>query len=82
MLCVLSGNNWNNGSNAGPWSVNLNNNRTNTNTNYGFSSDSNPHLKHQDNGETGVEGGGFLTKSKPCKYPLSGSYSERQWVTQ
>lgn len=42
MLCPISGMNWNNGTNAGPWAVNLNNNRTNSNDNVGFCADSIP----------------------------------------
>ncbi len=37
--------NWNNGSNAGVWGLNLNNNRTNSNNNVGFRADSFLHLK-------------------------------------
>lgn len=33
---ALRGGNWNNGSNAGVFAVNLNNDRTNTNSNIGF----------------------------------------------
>ena len=40
MLAPISGGNWNNSSNAGVWSLNLNNNRTNSNNNVGFRSDS------------------------------------------
>ncbi|NCU26597.1 hypothetical protein EOM86_07740 [Candidatus Nomurabacteria bacterium] len=36
MLCLISGGNWNNTSNAGVWALNLNNNRTNSNNNVGF----------------------------------------------
>lgn len=35
MMCMISGGNWNNTSNAGLWSMNLNNNRTNSNDNVG-----------------------------------------------
>lgn len=42
MLCVISGGNWNNGSNAGAWSLNLNNVRGNSNNNVGFRADSSP----------------------------------------
>lgn len=42
MLCVISGGNWNNSSNAGAWNANLNNNRTNANNNVGFRADSAP----------------------------------------
>lgn len=35
MLCPISGGNWNNGSNAGVWALNLNNARSNSNTNVG-----------------------------------------------
>lgn len=46
MCCVNSGGNWNNGSNAGVWAVNLNNSRSNSNNNYGFRSDSLPFAPH------------------------------------
>ena len=42
MLCVISGGNWNNGSNAGVWALNLNNVRGNSNNNVGFRADSLP----------------------------------------
>lgn len=42
MLCVISGGNWNNGSNAGVWALNLNNVRGNSNNNVGFRADSMP----------------------------------------
>ena len=32
-LCPLRSANWNNGTNAGVWNLNLNNNRTNSNNN-------------------------------------------------
>ena len=35
MLCPISGGNWNNGSNAGVWALNLNNVRGNSNSNVG-----------------------------------------------
>jgi hypothetical protein len=39
-MCPILGGNWNNGTNAGVWNLNLNNVRTNSNTNVGFRSDS------------------------------------------
>ena len=42
MLCLQSGANWNNGSNAGVWASNWNNTRTNSNNNVGFRADSIP----------------------------------------
>jgi hypothetical protein len=42
MLCVISGGTWNNGSNAGVWTLNLNNVRGNSNNNVGFRADSLP----------------------------------------
>jgi len=42
MLCVISGGNWNNGGNAGVWTLNLNNVRGNSNNNIGFRADSLP----------------------------------------
>ena len=44
MLCVLSGGNWNNSSNAGVWSRNLSNSRANSNNNSGCVPDSLPCL--------------------------------------
>ncbi|NCC35269.1 MAG: hypothetical protein EOM24_25150 [Chloroflexia bacterium] len=35
-MCLISGGNWNNTSNAGVWALNLNNNRTNSNDNVGL----------------------------------------------
>jgi hypothetical protein len=35
-MCLISGGNWNNTSNAGVWNLNLNNNRTNSNANIGL----------------------------------------------
>lgn len=35
MLCPISGSNWNDGSNAGVWALNLNNARSNSNNNVG-----------------------------------------------
>ncbi|MEN9923925.1 MAG: hypothetical protein RL268_51 [Pseudomonadota bacterium] len=46
MLCVISGGNWNNGSNAGVWALNLNNVRGNSNNNVGFRADSLPATPH------------------------------------
>lgn len=39
-MCPISGGNWNNGSDAGVWALNLNNVRANSNNNVGFRSDS------------------------------------------
>lgn len=46
MLCAISGGNWNNGSNAGVWTLNLNNVRGNSNNNVGFRADSLPGRPH------------------------------------
>ncbi len=35
-MCLISGGNWNNTTNAGVWYLNMNNNRTNSNNNVGF----------------------------------------------
>lgn len=40
MLCLQSGANWNNESNAGVWASNWNNDRNNSNNNSGFRVDS------------------------------------------
>lgn len=77
MLCLLSGMNWTNTSNAGVWSVNLNNNRANSNTNMGFCADSIPPetLKR----DTGNEGDGFRPLAKSLYCTLFGSLGEDQW---
>lgn len=46
-MCLISSLNWNNGSNAGVWGLNLNNNRTNSNNNVGFRADCFFRLKAQ-----------------------------------
>ncbi len=76
MLCPISGINWNNGSIAGVWSVNLNNNRTNSNTNVGVRADSTAPRTQQREG--GDEGGGFRPCAKSAAISLSGSNDERQ----
>lgn len=38
-MCPIAGGNWNNGSNAGVWALNLNNARANSNTNVGARAD-------------------------------------------
>jgi hypothetical protein len=76
MLCLISGANWNNGSNAGVWAANWNNARTNSNNNVGFRADSTPPRSRQRHG--GEEGGDFRPWAKSSCRPLSGSASERQ----
>ncbi len=39
-MCPIAGGNWNNGTNAGVWMLNLNNVRGNSNNNVGFRADS------------------------------------------
>lgn len=57
-MCPISGGNWNNSSNAGVWTLNLNNVRTNSNNNVGFRADSiSPH--GPDAGRSGIKGDAF-----------------------
>jgi hypothetical protein len=57
-MCPISGGNWNNSSNAGVWTLNLNNVRTNSNNNVGFRADSiSPH--GPDTGRSGIKGDAF-----------------------
>lgn len=56
-MCPISGGNWDNASNAGVWTLNLNNNRANSNNNIGFRSDSVLPRIGQPNG--GTKGGAF-----------------------
>ena len=75
MLCVLSGANWNNTSNAGVWTANLNNNRTNTNNTVGVRADCMPRTRRRDGG---VEGDAFLPWAKSWYRPLSSSDVDRR----
>lgn len=76
MLCLISGINWSNGTNAGPWGVNLNNYRTNSNSNVGFCADSiSPETRKRD---TGNEGDGFQPLAKSFYCALFGSFGEDQ----
>ena len=56
-MCPISGENWNNGTNAGVWTLNLNNDRDNSNDNIGFRSDSLSPRKLQNYG--GIKGDAF-----------------------
>ncbi len=56
-MCPMSSANWNNGSNAGVFTLNLNNERSNSNNNYGFRSDSVSPRIVKTNG--GTKGGAF-----------------------
>ena len=56
-MCPISGGNWNNSSNAGVWTFNLNNVRGNSNNNVGFRADSASPRIGQPNG--GTKGGAF-----------------------
>lgn len=57
-MCPISGGNWNNSSNAGVWTLNLNNVRTNSNNNVGFRADSiSPHGPAT--GRSGIKGDAF-----------------------
>jgi hypothetical protein len=62
-MCPNCGGNWNNGSNAGVWALNLNNSRANSNDNYGFRSDSESPRTAQADG--GTKGGAFLRSGQP-----------------
>lgn len=75
MLCVISGGNWNNTSNAGAFARNLNNNRTNSNNNVGLACDSDPSPDTQQC-ETGTEGDGFLPCGEIVVHQSFGSASE------
>lgn len=64
-MCPLSSANWNNGTNAGVWALNLNNARNNANNNVGFRADSiSPHGPHL--GRSGVKGDAFRRAGQPA----------------
>lgn len=63
MLCLQSGGNWNNSSNAGVWYANLNNYRHNSNNNVGCRADCRSHLifreaslQKESVGNSGIQG--------------------------
>ena len=82
-MCPMSSANWNNGSNAGVFTLNLNNYRTNSNYNYGFRSDSvSPHIGQPN---SGTKGGAFrqsLAAKSVCRFVSgrAGNGLERQGV--
>lgn len=77
-MCPIAGGNWNNGSNAGVWNLNLNNVRGNSNNNVGFRADSAiPRSLNNEHG--GSKGDIFrrvaLATAKSAGHSLSGSNS-------
>ncbi len=79
-MCPILGGNWNNGTNAGVWALNLNNERGNSNNNVGFRADCVPPQGSQHE-RSGTEGGVFRRARPGAKSVcplLSGSASERQ----
>lgn len=56
-MCPIGGGNWNNGSLAGAWALNLNNARSNSNNNVGCRADSIPHRPQL--GQSGIKGDVF-----------------------
>ena len=62
-MCPISGGNWNNSSNAGVWTLNLNNVRGNSNNNVGCRADSiSPHGSRLD--RSGIKGDAFRRAPK------------------
>jgi len=59
-MAPISGGNWSNSSQAGVWTLNLNNNRTNSNNNVGSRADYEPQIRKRD---CGAKGGVFLRAS-------------------
>lgn len=62
-MCPIAGGNWNNGSNAGVWALNLNNVRGNSNNNVGFRADS-AKPRSQMYGHGGAKGDAFRRAAK------------------
>ena len=73
-MCPIASYNWNNGSIAGVWALNLNNVRGNSNNNVGFRADSNPHRLQF--GQSGIKGDAFrrvaMATAKSECFRLSG----------
>jgi hypothetical protein len=68
-MCPIAGGNWSNGSNAGPWALNLNNTRGNSNNNVGLRADS--ALPRTPQGDGGAKGGAFRPWAKSACQRLS-----------
>jgi hypothetical protein len=78
MLCPIVGGNWNNSSNAGVWSLNLNNSRSNSAEYYGVRADSiSPHTACA---ESGIKGGAFLRWAQACAKSAGHPFSSRRHV--
>jgi hypothetical protein len=77
-MCPIAGGNWNNGSLAGVWALNLNNVRGNSNNNVGFRTDS-AIPRSPLHGHGGSKGDIFrrvaLATAKSAGHSLSGSTS-------
>lgn len=77
-MCPIVGANWNNGSIAGVWTLNLNNVRSNTNNNVGGRADSGSPRTAQADG--GTKGGAFwqprAAKSISSRFSSSGNAVE------
>lgn len=74
-MCPISSGNWNNASNAGVWTFNLNNVRGNSNDNVGFRADS-ASIPHRVGTHSGAKGDAFrlmdTTMAKSAGFRLSG----------
>ena len=79
MLCVQSGGNWNNASNAGVWTASLNNTRTNSNNNVGFRAD---YMLQTQKCDSSVEGDNFLLFRAKSLYRLFSSRSRKRFGRQ
>ena len=90
-MCPIAGGNWNNGVNAGVWTLNLNNVRGNSNDNIGFRADSvTPHTLHGARpSDGGTKGDAFrreatsrlVASAKSVGLRISGSDSPRSTLS-
>lgn len=77
-MCPIVSANWNNGSNAGVWALNLNNTRANANNNVGGAADSkSPRTAHADGGFKGDVFWQLATAAKSAFIRHSGSAGNR-----
>ena len=76
-MCPIVSANWNNGSTAGVWALNLNNVRSNSNNNVGGRADSNPNVLKR---RIGIKGDvfrlRFMTGAKSECHRVSGRASQ------
>jgi RNA-directed DNA polymerase len=74
-MCPIAGGNWNNSSNAGVWTLNLNNAQGNSNDNVGFRADSTS--PHGSKDRSGIKGDAFRREAQASAKSVCMGHSSR-----